>query len=229
MSISGDLFELQYYIIENFFYWKSKEKTLLTLNIMLLGFFGALPLFIVPIRYLVVMGLWLVVSLSSPFCVAIGQAIIQILIEYGLVMERVLPVYMSHFHHKMENVYVPRVKSILSWIPIVNRYLPADRAPRALNLESMGRSNSYVPSRSSAGIYSARSHTVLDPSNVSDIPMDNYKPQFYNASGSHSPNLGMSEIGRSEDVNFDGFAQNLQGAIKEGLMMNYNSDEDFDD
>ena len=32
MSLTGDLFDFQYYIIENFFYWKSKERTLYMLN-----------------------------------------------------------------------------------------------------------------------------------------------------------------------------------------------------
>jgi hypothetical protein len=76
MSITGDMFEIQYYIIEHFFFWKSKELTLMNLNILLLSFFGALPLYIIPIRYLLVFGLWFTVSLSSPFCVALGQAIL---------------------------------------------------------------------------------------------------------------------------------------------------------
>jgi hypothetical protein len=70
MGLTGDVFEVQYYIIENCFYWKSKEKTLLMLNLMLLAFFGTLPLIFIPIRYFVVLGLWGIVSMSSPYCVA---------------------------------------------------------------------------------------------------------------------------------------------------------------
>ena len=33
MATTGDSFEVQYYVLDNFFYWKSKEKTLYTLNL----------------------------------------------------------------------------------------------------------------------------------------------------------------------------------------------------
>jgi hypothetical protein len=76
MQFTGDFFEVQYYILENYFYWKSKEKTLLTMNLCLLAFFAMLPLWIIPLRYIVVLGLWLSVSLSSPFCVTVGRSIV---------------------------------------------------------------------------------------------------------------------------------------------------------
>lgn len=76
MQYTGDFFEVQYYILENFFYWKSKEKTLLTLNICLVITVALIPLWVIPLRYLVAIGLWLLVSLSSPFCVAVGRSIL---------------------------------------------------------------------------------------------------------------------------------------------------------
>lgn len=124
MSATGDVFEVQYYIIEQCFYWQNKQKTLLMLNILLLSFFLAIPLLFIPLRYFLVLGLWGTVSLSSPFCVALRQGLVQIVLEYGIVMERVMPVYMNSFHAKMETVYIPRIVWVLSWVPIVNRYLP---------------------------------------------------------------------------------------------------------
>lgn len=75
MSLTGDLFDFQYYVIENFFYWKSKEKTLLMLNMMLVGAVGMLPLVFIPKRYLIVGGLWGAVASNSPFFMAIFMAV----------------------------------------------------------------------------------------------------------------------------------------------------------
>lgn len=47
------------------------------------------------------------------------------MLEYGIVLERVLPEYMSTFATNLDAVYIPRLVYILSWIPIINRYLPA--------------------------------------------------------------------------------------------------------
>lgn len=67
MQLAGDSFEVLYYIIEHFLYWKSKEKTLFTLNLCFLAFLGMLPVILIPLRYLIVAGMWGLVSLSSPF------------------------------------------------------------------------------------------------------------------------------------------------------------------
>ena len=95
------------------------------LNILLLSSFLALPLVFVPVRYFLVAGLWGAVSLSSPFCVAVRQGLVQLTLEYGIVIERVMPVYMNHIHLKMETVYIPRILWLLRWIPVLNRYLPS--------------------------------------------------------------------------------------------------------
>lgn len=124
MTLMGELFDFQYYFIEHCFYWKTPEKTLLTLNTCLFAFLGALPLLLVPLRYVVVLGMWGFVASFSPFLVAVGQAIAQIMIEYGIVFERLAPGYMTEFHHRFETVYIPRLIYFLSWIPYVNRYLP---------------------------------------------------------------------------------------------------------
>ena len=108
MQYTGDLFEVQYYILENFFYWNSKEKTLLTLNLCLVSFLALIPLWIIPLRYLVVIGLWLGVSVSSPFCVAVFRSFLQLGIEYGIVLERTVPTYMSELFERIDKVYIPR-------------------------------------------------------------------------------------------------------------------------
>ena len=76
MTIVSDAFEMQHYFLDNYFYWKSKEKTLFTLNICLIQVILLVPMMFFPIRYVVVLLLWGIVSLSSPFCVACGQAIV---------------------------------------------------------------------------------------------------------------------------------------------------------
>ena len=123
MQYTGDFFEVQYYILENFFYWKSKEKTLLTLNLCLISFVALVPLWIIPLRYLVVAGLWLLVSLSSPFCVAVGRSILQLLMEYGIVLERTVPTYMNELMERIDKVYIPRAQRIMRWIPFVCRWI----------------------------------------------------------------------------------------------------------
>ena len=47
---------------------------MLMLNTLLLAFFGMLPLLVIPVRYIVVAGLWASVAIHSPFFVAVGQA-----------------------------------------------------------------------------------------------------------------------------------------------------------
>jgi hypothetical protein len=125
MKVTGDTTEVQYYILENFFFWHSKEKTLLTLNMCLIAFIGLLPMLIIPVRYFIVAGLWGIVSLSSPLCIAISKSLIQIMMEYGIVLERTLPVYTTDLLDRIENVYIPRTLAILRWVPIVRRYVPS--------------------------------------------------------------------------------------------------------
>lgn len=125
MQITGDSIEVQYYMLENFFYWHSKEKTLLTLNMCVLAFAGLVPVLLIPLRYFIVIGLWGAIAQNSPFCVAVGKSIIQISMEYGIVLERTLPTYMGDLLDQIENVYIPRTLAILRWVPIVRRYVPA--------------------------------------------------------------------------------------------------------
>jgi hypothetical protein len=124
MQVGGDAFEVQYYIIEHFLFWKSKEKTLLTLNLCFLSFCCQLPLIFVPLRYLLVAGLWGLVSLSSPFCMAVAKSLIQVALEYGVVLERVLPSYIEGALVRIESVYIPRIQAILRWVPYINKYIP---------------------------------------------------------------------------------------------------------
>lgn len=62
MQITGDSIEVQYNVLENFFYWHSKEKTLLTLNLCVASFFGLIPVWIIPLRYFIVIGLWAAIA-----------------------------------------------------------------------------------------------------------------------------------------------------------------------
>ena len=137
MQYTGDFFEVLYYVFENFFFWKSKEKTLLTLNLCLIIFIALIPLWIIPLRYLVVAGLWLSVSLSSPFCVAVGRSILLLSIEYGIVIERMVPTYMNDLFERIDKVYIPRAQRIMRWIPILNRYV---EAPSVVEKSSTTRS-----------------------------------------------------------------------------------------
>lgn len=107
--MTGDAFEVQYYLIEHFLYWKSKEKTLFTLNLCFLAFLGMLPVIFIPLRYVAVAGMWGLASLSSPFFMAVFKSLLQVALEYGVVLERVVPVYIESLMWKMEMVYIPRV------------------------------------------------------------------------------------------------------------------------
>ena len=129
MVVTGDSFEIQYYVLENFVFWKSKEKTLLTLNLMLIIFFAMIPMWFFPMRYFVAAGLWISVAYNSPFWRAVGLAMFQMAIEYGIIMERWIPVYMNGFVDRIDNYYWPWFKYIVSWIPYFNRYLeqPKDK------------------------------------------------------------------------------------------------------
>jgi len=127
MQATGDTFEVQHYIVENFFYWKSKEKTLFTLNLCFIAFIGMLPLLVIPLRYLMVAGLWGVTSLSSPFFMAVFKSLAQIGLEYGIVFERLAPAYTEAILWKIEMVYLPTIQAILRWIPIINRYVPGTK------------------------------------------------------------------------------------------------------
>ena len=98
---------------------------MLTLNLCVVLFLGLIPVLIIPLRYFIVIGLWGAIAQNSPFCVAVGKSIIQISMEYGIVLERTLPTYMSDLHESIENDYIPRTLAVLRWVPIVRRYVPA--------------------------------------------------------------------------------------------------------
>ena len=142
MQVTGDSFEVQYYVLDNFFYWKSKEKTLYTLNLCLLGFFCALPVYIIPLRYVLTLGLWSLVAMNSPFWLAVGKALVQIGLEYGIVLERWLPVYFDGLLYRLEHRYIPRIRYIISWIPILNRVLlsPAPSSHPGSESQNVGQS-----------------------------------------------------------------------------------------
>lgn len=55
---------------------------------------------------------------------AVFKSGLQILLEYGIILERYLPLRMQQLHYSMENVYIPRIIYVISWIPIVSRYVP---------------------------------------------------------------------------------------------------------
>jgi hypothetical protein len=76
MQVTGDLFEVVYHVLENFFFWHSKEKTLFTLNILAGASLGAIPLMFIPFRYIIAAGLWGIVSLSSPFFCAVFKSLL---------------------------------------------------------------------------------------------------------------------------------------------------------
>lgn len=47
--------------------------------------------------------------------------------------ERKAPVLMTHFHYKLEHVYLPRLKYALAWVPYASRYLPLEQRASSLN------------------------------------------------------------------------------------------------
>ena len=73
------------------------------------AFFGLLPLYLIPLRYIIVIGLWLAVAAHSPFWVALGKALMQIGLEYGIVLERWLPGYTYDLFSRCKYVYIPRI------------------------------------------------------------------------------------------------------------------------
>ena len=156
MQVGGDTFEVMYYVIEHFVFWKSKEKTLFTLNLCFLAFLGMLPIIVIPLRYLAVVGLWGLVSLSSPFCMAVAKSVIQVALEYGAVLERVLPGYIEGALVRIETVYIPRVQAVLRWVPYISKYIPdADAYRDAIERRKGGRRQrepeyaaSFAPDRS---------------------------------------------------------------------------------
>jgi hypothetical protein len=81
MRLHGDATEVQYYILENYFYWKNKEKTLYTLNLCVLAIFALIPLWIIPIRYIIVGGMWIGVASNSPFFMALFKSLVQLGLE----------------------------------------------------------------------------------------------------------------------------------------------------
>ena len=58
MGLTGDMIDQQFSFMENFIFWKNKEKTLVTLNVCFFLVAAMIPLWIIPIRYFVVVGLW---------------------------------------------------------------------------------------------------------------------------------------------------------------------------
>ena len=125
--MTGDGIEMQYYLMEHFVYWKSKEKTLFTLNICLLASLGSIPLVLIPIRYLMVAGLWGLTALSSPFFMAVGKAVLTVALEYAFVIERLAPSYIDTFLINLYTKYIPTIHAFLRWIPLVNGYIPSEQ------------------------------------------------------------------------------------------------------
>lgn len=54
-----------------------------------------LPLIVIPVRYLMVAGMWGLTSLSSPFCIYVGKSFLEVGLEYAIVMERIAPAYID--------------------------------------------------------------------------------------------------------------------------------------
>ena len=87
-----------------------------------------LPVMVIPLsalRYIIVAGMWGLTALSSPFFMTYGKSLLQILMEYGLVLERIAPAYIEYAILKIENEYIPRLHAFLRWIPYVSRYIPS--------------------------------------------------------------------------------------------------------
>lgn len=76
MQVTGDIFEVWYYVIEHFFYWKSKDKTLYTLNMCVMVSLGLLPVLVIPLRYFVVVAMWSITALNSPFTMAVFKSLV---------------------------------------------------------------------------------------------------------------------------------------------------------
>lgn len=70
-----------------------------------------------------VIGLWGAVAIHSPFWVAIGKALVQLALEYGIVLERWLPNYMEGLLYRLEHKYLPKIKYAISWIPFLRTCL----------------------------------------------------------------------------------------------------------
>mmetsp|Transcript_7459 Transcript_7459/g.12609 ORF Transcript_7459/g.12609 Transcript_7459/m.12609 type:complete len:500 (-) Transcript_7459:99-1598(-) len=124
MTFTGDSIEVQYYVLENFFYWKNKESTLFTLNACLLGVLGLVPLWLIPLRYFIVLGIWGGVGAQSPFFMAIARSLLELALEYGIILETFLPSYMNDLHYRVEFVYIPRLVRVWRWLPLLNRLIP---------------------------------------------------------------------------------------------------------
>lgn len=118
MQMTCEMLDGQCYFLQNYIFWDSKEKTLMTINLCVVACFGIIPVLFIPIRYFIVAGLWGLVSLSSPFCKAIGQAILQLAIEYEIGRR------LSEIYERFENGqfhFYSIVGTFLSWIPFLKR------------------------------------------------------------------------------------------------------------
>jgi len=68
---------------------------------------------------------------------------------------------MTRLHFKLENVYIPRIKYFLSWVPYVNKFLPQDMPPSQQQLkmeQSIGSSvmhqnNAFLGERDTFEVY----------------------------------------------------------------------------
>ena len=63
-----------------------------------------LPLIFIPIRYLMVAGLWGLVSLSSPFCMTLAKSFLEVGLEYAVILERIAPSYLDKAIRNIEMV-----------------------------------------------------------------------------------------------------------------------------
>lgn len=202
MQVTGDAFEVQYYLIEHFLYWKSKEKTLFTLNVCFIACLCMLPLIVIPLRYLIVAGMWGLTGLSSPFFMAVGKSLLQVGLEYGIVLERFAPAYIDGVLWKVEMVYIPRVQAVLRWVPYVCRYIPtAQQYSDSVDRRKGSQQPALGLDRGSWVIQSVSQNTSVDnaPNMFSGRKMNqddaNAVPSFASA-----PNLSDDE---AEETNLD--------------------------
>lgn len=87
---------------------------------------ASIPLVFIPVRYLIVAGIWAITAMSSPFFTAIGKAFLTIALEYAVVIERISPIYIDKFMFKLVTVYIPFLHKVLRWVPFIKGYIPTE-------------------------------------------------------------------------------------------------------